>query len=156
MGPGKKKTGGQGMVGVRVEADAERVLVVKAMTSNMGLWVISYGSPLREGAKPKALVRQLQGIREGRPPLSPAVACRILPFFRQAKPDLALQETVALTPREREVRALLARGLSIAEAARMLAISHHTVEDHVKHIYRKLNITSRPEAALRAKNLGLL
>lgn len=38
----------------------------------------------------------------------------------------------------------------------MLAISHHTVEDHVKHIYRKLNITSRPEAALRAKNLGLL
>ncbi|WP_333844799.1 response regulator transcription factor [Pelomicrobium sp.] len=144
------------MVGVRVEADAEQVLVVKATTSNMELWVISYGRPPREGAEPEALACQLQGIHEGRPPLSPAVTRRILLFFRQTKPDLALQETVALTSQQREVLALLAHGLSLAEAARMLAISHHTVGDHVKHIYRKLNITSRAEAALRAKNLGLL
>lgn len=107
---------------------------------------------------PELLVRALEGIRDGRLPLSPAVARRILAYFRQPSgaPAAEAAERVTLTPRECEVLGLLARGLRIAEISRELGISHHTAGDHVKNIYRKLNISSRAEAALQAKQLGLL
>ncbi|MCX8086325.1 MAG: response regulator transcription factor [Rhodocyclaceae bacterium] len=107
---------------------------------------------------PELLVRALEGIRDGRLPLSPAVARRILGYFRQQSgaPAAEAAERVTLTPRECEVLSLLARGLRIAEISRELGISHHTAGDHVKNIYRKLNISSRAEAALQAKQLGLL
>lgn len=61
-----------------------------------------------------------------------------------------------LSARENEVLVLLARGLRLGEIATALGISRHTVGDHVKHIYEKLNIASRAEAALRAKSFGLV
>ena len=51
---------------------------------------------------------------------------------------------------------LLAQGVRIADIGVELGISRHTVGDHVKNIYRKLNITSRAEAALQARHLGLI
>jgi DNA-binding NarL/FixJ family response regulator len=105
---------------------------------------------------PEVLAMQLQGIREGRPPLSPSVARRMLSHFREV-PDAAQEEQKGLlSPREREVLGQLARGISIATIAQELGISHHTVGDHVKNIYRKLNIASRAEAALQARNMGLM
>lgn len=107
------------------------------------------------------LAQQLRGIREGQPPLSPAIARRLLQQFRlppvQTPTSAALQEEEIphLTSREREVLTLLSRGLTVSEIARHLGISHHTVGDHVKNIYRKLNIASRAEAALQARKLGL-
>ena len=106
------------------------------------------------------LVAQLQGIVKGQPPLSPAVARRLLKHFREpaAPPapaeDCALQG--ALTAREREVLQELSRGVTLATIAENLGISRHTVGDHVKNIYRKLNISSRAQAALHAHNLGLM
>ena len=61
-----------------------------------------------------------------------------------------------LSTREREVLGLLAQGVRIADIGVTLGISRHTVGDHVKNIYRKLNITSRAEAALQARHLGLI
>ncbi len=51
---------------------------------------------------------------------------------------------------------MLAQGIRIADIADELGISRHTAGDHVKNIYRKLNIGSRAEAALRAKRMGLV
>lgn len=99
------------------------------------------------------LVVQLQGISAGQPPLSPSVARRLLAHF-QPTPDAAALGA-ELTPREREVLTLLARGISIAKIGLELGISRHTVGDHVKNLYRKLNISSRAQAALQAQNLGL-
>lgn len=104
---------------------------------------------------PERLVKQLQGIREGRPPLSPSVARRMLSHFHQTETAQS-EQAVSLSPREREVLAQLARGISIAAIAQEMGISHHTVGDHVKNIYRKLNISSRAEAALQARNMGLM
>jgi len=103
------------------------------------------------------LARQLQGIAGGQPPLSPAVARRLLQHFQQplTTPDRA-GAINALSAREREVLVLLARGIQLAGIAATLGISRHTVGDHVKNIYRKLNISSRAEAALRAHGMGLV
>lgn len=101
------------------------------------------------------LSRQLAGIADGQPPLSPAIARRLLRHFHAiGTPDNV--EATDLSPREREVLTRLAQGIRIAEIAEALALSRHTVGDHVKNIYRKLNISSRAEAALRAKSLGLI
>lgn len=107
------------------------------------------------------LVRQLLGISQGQPPLSPAIARRLLTHFRQTdSPPMAANAPGAasaadLSARERDVLGLLAQGERIADIAIRLGISRHTVGDHVKNIYRKLNIGSRAEAALHARGMGL-
>ena len=62
----------------------------------------------------------------------------------------------ALTPREREVLALLAEGLSNKEIAERLAISDHTAKFHVNAVLAKLGVQRRTEAVVRAARLGLV
>ena len=64
------------------------------------------------------------------------------------------RSVMSLSPREKEVLALLAQGLSNAEIGRTLFISPDTVKVHVRHIYEKLGVRSRAAAALRATQLG--
>lgn len=97
------------------------------------------------------LVEALQGIAEGRPPLSPAIARRLMGHFR-AEPG----QQVRLTERETEVLQLIAKGLSVAKVAGLLNITRNTVSGYVKDVYRKLNISSRAEATLEASKLGLV
>lgn len=101
----------------------------------------------------EAIVAALQGIAGGTPPISPAIARRMLAFFQPPQVD---QQLPALTERENEVLRLIAKGLTQAECARLLGLSPHTVPGYVKDIYRKLNVCSRAEAALVARDLGLV
>jgi len=103
------------------------------------------------------LVRYLLRLEEGETPLSPAIARRMLGYFRD-QPRLAdLQEPLAaLTPRETEVLRLIGRGLRSGEAAKVMGVAEQTVAGYVKAIYRKLNICSRAEAALEAARRGLV
>lgn len=101
-----------------------------------------------------SLIRQLAGILEGTPPLSPAIARKLIHHFNGA--PLEHRSEHRLTPREQEALALLAQGISVKQLAQAMSISPYTASDHVKSIYRKLNITSRAEAALKATELGLV
>ena len=101
------------------------------------------------------LARQLQNILDGQPPLSPAIARRLLRHFQSRVPHEPIL-AAELTLRERAVLGLLAQGMRIADIGNELGISRHTAGDHVKNIYRKLKINSRAEAALHAKGLGLV
>lgn len=101
------------------------------------------------------LVRYLHRIDAGEPPLSPSVARRIMTHFARRPPEPAAQ-TVALTPREEEVLALIGKGLRIPEAARVLGLTSHTVAGYVKSVYRKLNVSSRAEAAIEAVRRGIV
>jgi DNA-binding NarL/FixJ family response regulator len=60
-----------------------------------------------------------------------------------------------LSPREREVLALIARGATNKEIADDLYLSPHTVKDHTSALYRKLEVRNRAEAVQRAERLGL-
>ena len=61
-----------------------------------------------------------------------------------------------LTPREAEVVVLVARGLSNPEVARALSVSRKTVSAHLEHVYTKLGVSTRTEAALFAMRHGLV
>ena len=61
-----------------------------------------------------------------------------------------------LTSRERDVLALIAKGYTTAKVAEYLNITRNTASGYVKVIYRKLNISSRAEAALEASRRGIV
>jgi pimeloyl-ACP methyl ester carboxylesterase len=67
-----------------------------------------------------------------------------------------VEAPVLLTEREREVLALVARGLTDPEVAEQLVLSPHTVHRHVANVRRKLGSTSRSAAVAEAVRLGLL
>ena len=99
-----------------------------------------------------AIVAALRGIAGGTPPISPAIARRMLAFFQPANPE----QLPELTERESEVLRFIAKGITQAECARLLGLSPNTVPGYVKDIYRKLNVCTRAEAALVARDLGLV
>ena len=105
------------------------------------------------------LIAQLQGILQGNPPLSPAIARRMLGYFNPAAAAAegrAASEDEALSPREITALKLLAQGLRVAEVAQQMNISPNTASGYVKNIYRKLNVSSRAGAALKATRMGLI
>ena len=98
------------------------------------------------------LTAMLQRIAHGEPPLSPAIARRLLGFFGPKE----TVDDVHLTSRERDVLALIAKGYTTAKVAEYLNITRNTASGYVKVIYRKLNISSRAEAALEASRRGIV
>jgi two-component system, NarL family, nitrate/nitrite response regulator NarL len=143
----------------------------------------------------EVLVEELQKIVRGQPPLSPAIARRLLSHFRGSDsntqsgpgtldyhppafntsgfntsgfsgtrpipmeppaPAAPAAETERLTPRENEVLTYLSKGFTIKEIANLMGIKWFTVNDHIKSIYKKLNVSSRAEAAVLASKQGLV
>ncbi len=96
----------------------------------------------------------LKRIDSGEPPLSPSIAHRLIAHFRQSAKVSSAE--VELSPRETETLTLLARGLTVAEAAREMGLSAQTVAGYVKAIYQKLHVSNRVEATREAIRLGLV
>ena len=99
------------------------------------------------------IIRQLSQLAEGIPALSPAIARRIMEHFQLTGPAAEPEES--LTDREKEVLALISRGMRNVDFSEQLSLSGNTVATHIKSIYRKLGISSRAEASWYAAMLGL-
>jgi DNA-binding NarL/FixJ family response regulator len=93
------------------------------------------------------LAAAVERVREGDAVFSPRLAGFVLDAFAEDLPAGALAdpELDLLTPREREVLRLLARGYTYKEIARRLEVSVKTVETHVSSVLRKLQLSSRHE-----------
>lgn len=111
---------------------------------------------LLKDLSPVQLVFQLSGIAKGNLPLSPSIARKLMSYFQSSATPQENEVPSGLSQRETEVLRLLAKGTRMADIAKELEISHHTVGDHVKNIYKKLKINSRAQAALKAKGFGLI
>ena len=115
----------------------------------------AFGYLLKEQSR-ELLVEQLQRMSQGEPPLSPSIARKVIAYFTsKARPPAVLLHEVSLTDRETEVLLRVAKGFTLPEIGVRLGLSRHTIADYVKQIYRKLNVSSRAEAALEAQRLGL-
>ncbi len=117
----------------------------------------AFGYLLKEQAR-ELIAEQLKRMSAGEPPLSPSIARRVISHFasqtrQQERPQN--MPHVALTDRENEVLLRVAKGFTLPEIGVQLNLSRHTIADYVKQIYRKLNVSSRAEAALEAQRLGL-
>lgn len=104
-----------------------------------------------------ALLDRVDGVRiVGRD--SDADVVLIAPHERTNR-DASLRDPVdalALTPREREVLALLAEGAPNKTIARRLGISVHTAKFHVASLFDKLDATGRTDAVMHAARLGVI
>lgn len=98
---------------------------------------------------PNELITAIQQVMEGGSPMSPHIARRVVEFFNPQRPEKSATEMDNLTDRERELLALLARGKHYKEIADQLDISTDTVRSHIRRIYRKLQVHSRTEAAVK-------
>jgi DNA-binding NarL/FixJ family response regulator len=105
---------------------------------------------------PDELLDAIARVREGDAVFSPRLAGFVLDAFADVAPAAADPELDQLTPREREVLRLIARGYAYKEVARDLGISVKTVETHVSSVLRKLQLSSRHQLARWASDRRLI
>lgn len=83
--------------------------------------------------------------------ITPTIALRVFSNFRKSP-----KGAPELSDRERQVLELMVRGKTVRSVADFLCLSPHTIHDHVKRIYKKLEVHSRSELILRAQELSLM
>jgi DNA-binding NarL/FixJ family response regulator len=106
------------------------------------------------------LVEAIRATARGESILEPSVAAKVIAEFTRVSslvPSAQMEQLVEpLSERELEILALIARGSSNKEIAGQLFIAEGTVKNHVTHILGKLGVRDRTQAALKARELGLL
>lgn len=96
------------------------------------------------------IVNAVLAARRGESPITPRIARRILDVFKKQKTEYGL------TDREREVLELMVSGATKRSMAENLSLSVHTIDQHVRHIYAKLDVNTRGRAVAKAVGEGLL
>ena len=111
---------------------------------------------LLKSAPPARLAEAVRVIAAGEALLAPSITRRLVEDFVRRPPPgaTAPAELAELTDREREVLALVARGLSNAEIATELVVSQATVKTHVNRLLGKLNLRDRVQAVVLAYETG--
>jgi DNA-binding NarL/FixJ family response regulator len=133
-----------------------RVLVLTAFTDKTKVFAAleagAHGYLVKAGSAAR-LLETLEEVLAGGTPLDPKIAGMILQTFRQLSP---IPEAEELSPREREVLQLSAKGLTRKEIAADLALSEHSVTEYIKRSFDKLHVRSLPAAVSEAIRRGFL
>ena len=113
---------------------------------------------LLKDSLPDEFIDVIGQLRAGGSPISPLIARRLLNRLRPTQPALEpdMSDCRRLSGRESEILALIAKGFTFAELAKLLQISPHTVTTYVKKIYQKLAVHSRGEAVYEASRRRLI
>jgi DNA-binding NarL/FixJ family response regulator len=113
---------------------------------------------LLKDASADQLVSAIERAAAGEVPMAPQVTARLVDRFLEREPDAvdAPPELEALSPREREVLALIAQGLTNPEIAERLVVSLPTVKTHVRSLLAKLDARDRVQLVLLAHRHGLV
>jgi DNA-binding NarL/FixJ family response regulator len=118
---------------------------------------------LLKDVEPQALLDAVRVVADGQALLAPAVTRRLIEAYVATEPapapapaDPATDERLAgLTPRELEILALVARGLSNQEIAEQLVLSPLTAKTHVSRLFTKLGARDRAQLVVLAYETGL-
>ena len=93
------------------------------------------------------LLAAIREVRAGGAPMSREIARKVINSFQE--PVASAAEVEGLSPREREILELLAAGFPNKEIASRVGLTDGTVRWHLRHVYNKLHVRSRTEAALK-------
>ena len=108
-------------------------------------------------APPEDILGAIHSVASGKAVIDPAVVQAVIDELGRRPPRAELAASIAeLTPREREVLSLLARGLSNAEIAAELVVGEGTVKTHVARVLSKLDVRDRVQAVVFAYESGLV
>ena len=142
------------------EADGPPVLVLTTFEDDevlAGALRAGAAGFLLKGVPADALQQAVRTVAAGHSWLDPAVTGRVLSTYRDGPPpESPSTEPDRLTPREREVLALVGEGLSNAEISARLVLGEGTVKTHVSHIFTKLDLRDRAAAVVFAFDHGLV
>ena len=141
---------------IRVLLPAVKVLILSASDDRDKVYrAICNGASgyLLKTAGPDEILSSIRDVIDGTSALSAPIANMILQGFARYGP---VKHIEPLTHREEEVLRFLVRGLIKKEIADELSISQHTVDMHLRSVYRKLEVRSQTEAVSKALRQGLV
>jgi len=115
-------------------------LIFSSLTAGASGYLLKRTSPAK-------LLEAIEEVHRGGAPMSSKIARIVVQHFQNRKGPAP--ETNTLSPREREVLDLLAKGHRYKEIAELLSISFDTVRAHLRNIYDKLQVRSRTEAVVK-------
>jgi DNA-binding NarL/FixJ family response regulator len=99
---------------------------------------------------PEELLAAIREVRQGGAPMSREIARKVIASFQE--PLTAAAQVEDLSPREREILELLTQGFPNKQIADRVGVSDGTVRWHLRHVYHKLHVRSRTEAALKFRS----
>jgi DNA-binding NarL/FixJ family response regulator len=99
---------------------------------------------------PEELIAAIHEVRQGGAPMSREIARKVISSFQE--PVTAAAEMEDLSQREKEILELVAGGFANKAIADRLGLTDGTVRWHLRHVYHKLHVRSRTEAALKFRS----
>jgi DNA-binding NarL/FixJ family response regulator len=102
---------------------------------------------------PDKLLEAITEVHKGGAPMSMQIARRVVEVFQQPPPGAAAH--ASLSPREKEIIALLGKGYLYKEIAGQLGLSVETIRTHIHNIYEKLHVRTRTEAVMKVYGRNL-
>ena len=149
-------SGVEAIARIREESPETRVVVLTSFASDdQVIPAVQAGAAayLLKDVEPTGLEAAIRLVNSGEALLDPQITARVM---EEVAHPAVTGDLASLTPREREVLGLLARGLSNRELADSLVVSEKTVKTHVSNILMKLGVHDRTQAALLAVREGLV
>jgi DNA-binding NarL/FixJ family response regulator len=145
---------------VRVAPEARVLMLTTFSDDDYVLGALRAGASgfLLKRTQPEELIAAIHTIAAGESLLSPTVTTTVIDrLAREPEPDPAVGRRLrVLTPRERDVLLLIARGLTNAEIAASLQVEESTVKTHIKRIMSKLNLRDRVQAVIFVYESGMV
>ncbi len=136
----KLKALGPNLLVLMLTAYEDDDLIFQALKAGANGYLIKQTSP-------SEILAAVKEVHEGGAPMSSNIARKVIQSFHQTVANQS--PTDSLSPREREILDLLAKGYSNKEIADTLSIAYLTVHTHVRNIYGKLQVRSRTEAVAK-------
>ncbi len=143
---------------VRQDLPEIRVVILTVSEDDQNLFnAIKSGAQgyLLKRIGPRELTEMVKAAARGEASISPGAATRIINEFAR-RADAPPRAEDELTPREHEVLALVAQGMTDKQVAAALGLSDHTVRNHLRNSLEKLHLKNRVEGATYAVRHGLV
>ncbi|MEK0446046.1 MAG: hypothetical protein RLZZ399_1367 [Verrucomicrobiota bacterium] len=149
----------QGIPRLREYAPEAHILILTVFEDDAKIFAAISGGAhgyLLKTAPGAQIAEAIAEVQSGGSPLTPRVARKLLEHFAKARPQSPPGEAVDLKEREREILGLIVEGLLKKEIADRLNVGIHTVDTHMRAIYRKLQVTTRAAAVAKTLQQRLL